>query len=107
MFAAMMPSTVEFRMRFEELARPAQLALELARQGDVAEREDRGLVLGEDADRRDRHGDAIAGGGDELEIEVVDRLGRRWRARSGARAVARSASGTICDERRPARPSRA
>ena len=32
-------------------------------------------MLGEDGDRRDRHGDAIARGGHQIEIEVVDRFG--------------------------------
>jgi len=64
----MMPSTLE------ELAGATQLALEVARQRHVTEREDRRFVLGEDADRGDRHRDAIARGGHQLEIEVVDRL---------------------------------
>ena len=59
----------------QELGGAPQLVLELARERDVAEGEDRRLLLGEDADRRDRDHDAVARGRDELEVEVVDRLG--------------------------------
>ena len=60
----------------QELARAPQLAIQLARQRHVAKREDRRVVFGQDADRRDRNRDAIARRRHQLEVEVVDRLAR-------------------------------
>ena len=77
----------------QELAGAPQLAIQLARQRDVAKREDRGLVLGQDADRRDRDGDAIARRGHQLEIEVVDGLAGDRRGRSAAPAWRGTARG--------------
>ena len=105
--AAMIPSTVEFRMRFRNsLVRRSSRSSSRAR---VTSRNEKiaVLVLGEDADRRDRDGDAIARGRDQLEIEVVDGLASDGARRSDVPASAGTARATNCMSGLPARPSRA